>query len=167
MKILICGLPGSGKTWLAKRLVKNINNCAWYNADFLRKYSNDWDFSEKGRIRQANRMRTFADFEVINGRWVICDFVAPTKKSRETFNPDYIIWLDTIEKGRVVSEKINELKNIKNLPFDVNSLATSKAFDDTTKIFDPPEKTDKRIKSFLNDEEIKIIADELKVFRRL
>ena len=112
-------------------------------------------------------MRTFADFEVNNGRWVICDFVAPTKKSRETFNPDYIIWLDTIEKGRVVSEKINELKNIKNLPFDVNSLATSKAFDDTTKIFDPPEKADKRIKSFLNDEEIKIIADELKVFRRL
>ena len=83
MKILICGLPGSGKTWLAERLVKNINNCAWYNADFLRKYSNDWDFSEQGRIRQANRMKTFADFEVKNGRWVICDFVAPTKKSRE------------------------------------------------------------------------------------
>ena len=54
-----------------------------------------------------------------------------------------------------------ELKNIKNLPFDVNSLAFSKAFDDTTKIFDPPEKTDKQIKSFLNDEEIKKIADEL------
>ena len=106
-------------------------------------------------------MRTFADFEVKNGRWVICDFVAPTKKSREIFDPHYIIWLDTIEQGRVVSEKINELKNIKNLPFDVNLLATSKAFDETTKIFDPPEKTDKQIKSFLNDEEIKKIADEL------
>ena len=161
MKILVCGLPGSGKTWLSERLVKHLGNCAWYNADFVRKSSNDWDFSKEGRIRQADRMKAFADFERNNGRWVICDFVAPTKKSREIFDPHYIIWLDTIEQGRVVSEKINELKNIKNLPFDVNSLATSKAFDETTKIFDPPEKTDKQIKSFLNDEEIKKIADEL------
>ena len=51
MKILVCGLPGSGKTWLAERLQKNIKNCAWYNADFVRKYSNDWDFEVEGRIR--------------------------------------------------------------------------------------------------------------------
>ena len=63
MKILVCGLPGSGKTWLAERLQKNIKNCAWYNADFVRKYSNDWDFEVEGRIRQANRMKAFADFE--------------------------------------------------------------------------------------------------------
>ena len=37
MKILICGLPGSGKTWLAERLIKVIENCAWYNADIVRK----------------------------------------------------------------------------------------------------------------------------------
>ena len=49
MKILICGLPGSGKTWLAERLVQNIDNCAWYNADIVRTASNDWDFSKEGR----------------------------------------------------------------------------------------------------------------------
>jgi len=166
MKILVCGLPGSGKTWLAERLAKQLDKCAWYNADSLRKYSNDWDFTEEGRLRQANRMRTFADFEVTNGRCVICDFVAPTKKSREIFDPDYIIWLDTIEQGRVVTSKINQLKNIKNLPFDANSLAESKAFDDTTKIFDPPQNIHKRIKVFLNDEEIKVIADEIKIIKR-
>ena len=37
----------------------------------------------EGRIRQANRMKTFADFEKQNGRWVICDFVAPTEKANE------------------------------------------------------------------------------------
>ncbi len=167
MKILICGLPGSGKTWLAERLMRQIDNCAWYNADFLRKSSNDWDFSEAGRLRQANRMKTFADFEVKNGRWVICDFVAPTNKSRETFNPDYIIWLDTINQGRVVSSKINELKNINNLPFDANLLAESKAFDDTTKIFDPPKNNNVHIKKFLNDSEINKIAEDLKKFKKL
>tara|TARA_B100001250_G_scaffold362057_1_gene340501 strand:- start:369 stop:869 length:501 start_codon:yes stop_codon:yes gene_type:complete len=162
MKILICGLPGSGKTWLAQRLVKKIDNCAWYNADVLRKYSNDWDFTNEGRIRQARRMKTFADFEIENGRWVICDFVAPTKESRDIFKPDYVIWLDTINRGRVVSSKVDELKSIQNLPFDANSLEESKAFDDTTKIFDPPKKINKHIKQFLNEDEIKEFAAELK-----
>ena len=166
MKILICGLPGSGKTWLAERLIKQIDNCAWYNADFLRKSSNDWDFSKAGRLRQANRMKTFADFEVLNGRWVICDFVAPTDNSRKVFDPDYIIWLDTITAGRVVSSKVNELKNIKNLPFDANLLAESKAFDDTTKIFDPPKNFNLHIKKFLNDDEINNIAEKLKLFKK-
>ena len=162
MKILVCGLPGSGKTWLAERLVKYIKDCAWYNADVLRKCSNDWDFSLKGRVRQANRMRTFADFESNNSRWVICDFVAPTQKVRETFSPDFVIWLDTIKEGRVVSSKISELNKIKNLPFDANSLYKSKAFEDTNKIFEPPSKIDKHITRFLNDEEIKKIAMEIK-----
>ena len=162
MKILVCGLPGAGKTWLAERLVKHIYNCAWYNADVLRKSANDWDFSIEGRIRQAHRMKAFADFERSNGRWVICDFVATTQKVRDAFSPDFVIWLDTIEQGRVVSSKISELKNINNLPFDADSLSKSKLFHDTNKIFEPPEKADKHITSFLTDEEIKNIAENLK-----
>ncbi|PPR47291.1 MAG: hypothetical protein CFH19_00540 [Alphaproteobacteria bacterium MarineAlpha5_Bin9] len=161
MKILICGLPGSGKTWLAERLVKRLKNCAWYNADIIRKYSNDWDFSNEGRIRQAKRMKTFADFEIINGRWVVCDFVAPTKKSRDAFSADYIIWLDTINQGRVVDAKIKELQNIENLPFNANELSKSKEFDDTNKIFEPPDKIDKHINKFLDDKEIDQLAREI------
>ena len=161
MKILVCGLPGSGKTWLAERLIKNIKNCAWYNADIVRKFSNDWDFSAEGRIRQANRMKTFADFERSNGRWVICDFVAPTERVREAFAPDHVIWLDTIKEGRVVSSKLNELKNISNLPFDAVSLSKSKEFEDTNKVFETPSKIDTHVKHFMNDEEIKKLAEEM------
>jgi len=161
MKILVCGLPGSGKTWLAERLIKHIKNCAWYNADIVRKFSNDWDFSVDGRIRQANRMKTFADFEKGNGRWVICDFVAPTEKVREAFAPDYVIWLDTIKEGRIVSSKLSELKSINNLPFDANLLSKSKEFEDTNKIFETPSKIDTRIKHFMSDDEIKKLSSEI------
>ena len=161
MKILICGLPGSGKTWLAERLVQNIDNCAWYNADIVRTASNDWDFSKEGRSRQAMRMKTFADFEKSYGRYVICDFVAPTKYARDSFEADYLIWLDTIKEGRVVESKKNELKNSKDLPFEVETLENSQAFKDTTNMFEEPNDANRIITSFLNDQEITFLAKEI------
>lgn len=135
MKILIFGLPGSGKTWLAKRLVVHLENCAWYNADMVRGSANDWDFSPEGRLRQANRMRTVADFEKSNGRWVVCDFVAPTENTRKQFDPDITIWLNTITEGR---------------------------FEDTNKMFESPEDVNYKIDRHLSDDEIKELADGLK-----
>ena len=95
MKILVMGLPGSGKTYLAQRL-QPLLRAAWYNADKLREMASDSDFSKEGRIRQSLRMRAFADFESKQGRTVICDFICPTKETRKNFAPDVVIWLDTI-----------------------------------------------------------------------
>lgn len=99
MKMLIMGLPGSGKTWLSADL-KRIFNCAWFNADDVRKMSSDWDFTEEGRLRQARRMRNLANFEKAEGRTVICDFVCPTELTRYIFEADYTIWMDTIQESR-------------------------------------------------------------------
>ena len=99
MKILIMGLPGSGKTYLAERLQPLIKS-AWYNADKVREMAGDWDFSDEGRKRQSLRMKTIADFEQIHSRNVICDFVCPTKQTRKIFEPDITIWMDTIKEGR-------------------------------------------------------------------
>ena len=121
----------------------------------------DWDFSKAGRSRQAMRMKTFANFEKSNGRFVICDFVAPTKAARESFEADYLIWLDTIKEGRVVENKKNELKNSKDLPFEVETLENSQAFKDTTNMFEKPDDANKIIKSFMNDQEIAILAKEI------
>ena len=41
-KILIMGLPGSGKTTLAKNIVKKLNS-EWLNADKIRGKYNDWE----------------------------------------------------------------------------------------------------------------------------
>jgi adenylylsulfate kinase len=98
-KILIMGLPGSGKTTLAKKLIP-FYNAVWLNADKVRKEADDWDFSSEGRIRQADRMKTLAQKAIDEGRNVVADFICPTEQTRSDFNADYIIWMDTIKEGR-------------------------------------------------------------------
>ena len=108
------GLPGSGKTYLAERLAKKID-CGWFNADTLRGMVKDWDFSEEGRVRQSQRMSTFADFEESHDRNIICDFICPTEETRREFDADVVVWVNTIKEGR---------------------------FDDTNKMFVKPDKYD-------------------------
>ena len=93
------GLPGSGKTTLAKLLVPMFN-AVWLNADEVRKEADDWDFSERGRLRQAERMRLLAYKAKNENRNVIADFVCPTEYTRKEFNADYTIWMNTIKTGR-------------------------------------------------------------------
>jgi len=117
MKILVMGLPGSGKTYLTERLAPLLD-AAWYNADKVREMANDWDFSDEGRARQSKRMRTFADFEKSHNRFVICDFVCPTQSTRENFDADIVIWMDTIKEGRF--EDTNKLfQEPKNVTFHI------------------------------------------------
>ena len=131
------GLPGSGKTYFAEHLKQYLekhgvsqdlgmaemlpisrfdSTVTWFNADDVRRKYNDWDFSKEGRIRQSLRMLEFA--LASNTDYVICDFVAPIPEMRNNFKADWTIWMDTIEAGR---------------------------FEDTNKMFVPPEVYDFRI----------------------
>ena len=133
-KILIMGLPGAGKTTLASKLVPLIN-AKWLNADEVRKKANDWDFSDEGRKRQAKRMSDFAEKYKTQGHYVVADFVCPTPETRKEFKPDYIVWVDTIKKGR---------------------------FEDTNKVFIPPKNCDFQVTTQDADFWSKKIADQLK-----
>ena len=116
-KILIMGLPGAGKTSLAKLLVPMFNAVS-LNEYEVRKEANDWDFSEMGRSIQTNRMKRLADKAIQDNRNVIADFVCPTEHTREDFDADYIIWMDTIKESEF--EDTNKLfEQPKNFDFKV------------------------------------------------
>ena len=98
-RILICGLPGSGKTTLATKLVAILGNADHYNADEIREKFSDWDFSLEGRQRQMKRMHDYSRKSVAKGNYGVADFVCPTNALQEEFRADYIIFMDTIEES--------------------------------------------------------------------
>ena len=117
--ILVMGLPGAGKTTLANEMAPLLN-AKRLNADEVRKVANDWDFSEEGRVRQAKRMAEAALKLKTEGHYVIADFIAPTPEARSLFPADYIVWVDTIKKGRF--EDTNQMfVNPKNFDFQVTT----------------------------------------------
>lgn len=108
------GLPGSGKSGLAIKLHSFLPDSVRLNADVVRRETDDWDFSLDGRIRQAVRMRNKAEYYK-KCQYVIADFVAPLNIHRKIFDPDILIWMNTIQFSE---------------------------YEDTNKIFEPPEKYD-------------------------
>ena len=130
-KILIMGLPGSGKTTFAKELLdglgKNKISYAWFNADAIRKMLSDWDFSLEGRVRQAQRMTDKANICKTINIVAVCDFVCPTEQLRKLFDADILIWMDTIRESE---------------------------FEDTNRLFESPSRYDFRIKRYDQYDEV-------------
>jgi len=132
--MLIFGLPGSGKTTLAFKLAKKLG-AVHLNADEVREKFQDWDFSDEGRLRQAFRMSDLA--RSAEAKYVIMDFICPTRQLREIVAADVNIFMNTIAKGR---------------------------FEDTNKLFELPadaEEIDYTIQEKNSDQDAQRIANEL------
>lgn len=117
-KILVMGLPGSGKTTLAKLLVQRLN-AVHFNADEVRLHVNkDLGYSVEDRIEQARRMGWLCDRVTDAGNVAVADFICPTPDTRAAFGDAFVVWVDRIRKSR---------------------------FEDTDRLFVPPDRYEIRV----------------------
>lgn len=117
-KILIMGLPGAGKTTLARILALRLGG-VHFEADQVRANVNkDLGFSHEDRVEQARRMGWLCDRVAAAGCTAIADFVCPLNETRAAFGPAFTVWVDRISEGR---------------------------FEDTNRMFEPPHDFDIRV----------------------
>jgi len=131
--ILVMGLPGSGKTTLARILADKLE-APLLNADEIREEYGDWDFTSEGRLRQTKRMKKLADKLVLDYDYVVADFICPRPRLRRLFSPNYIIWMDTIKNSR---------------------------YEDTNQYFIPPRKFDIKVSKMDADTWSKLILKDI------
>lgn len=119
--INILGLPGSGKTTVARDLAALLG-AVHINADWARSsITKHLGFSHEDRLEQARILGSLAGHTSLTSPFVVVDFVNPTLETRRAFhravheqNTSVIvhqIWMDTLNEGR---------------------------FEDTNKLFEPP-----------------------------
>lgn len=129
-KILIMGLPKSGKTNLAKELCPLLR-AVHFDGDEVRKNVNlDLGFSEHDRIEQARRIGWLCDKVVESGNFAVASFICPTAATRRAFGECYTIWLNTVEKCQyadtntifekpLFAEYVEELPRTTKTPFEL------------------------------------------------
>ena len=137
MIIQIIGLPGSGKTTLAKELAGRIN-AVHINADYVRSTINsDLGFSSEDRVEHARRLGEMSKLLSVQGLDVVVDFVCPTQTTREAFGkPDILVWMNTISEGR---------------------------FEDTNKLWEVPKAYDFKVDTFDAKEHVRSIIDSFQL----
>ena len=117
-KILVMGLPGSGKTTFTRALAPMLNAVVFNNDEVRANINRDLGFSMEDRVEQARRMGWLCDRVVESGGIAIADFICPTPATRAAFGDAFTVFIDRIQASR---------------------------FDDTNRIFVPPDRCDLRV----------------------
>jgi hypothetical protein len=96
-RTLIMGLPGSGKSEIAEKVQRKLENSVLVSSIEERLREKDVDFTRGGVLRHSYRMLDVCREKKVE--YVVIDMVAPIPEAIEILNPDVIIWVNTREKS--------------------------------------------------------------------
>lgn len=139
MIILLYGQPNSGKTTIAHQLqheyfLKYVKKLPIVDGDAVRNIFKNKDYSERGRIRNLERISDIATYMSQNSNHVIVAAVYPYKASRNylyELNNGRVLFVELIYKEKRGRENyhvdnfeydLNEFPNVLKLNTDVNDV---------------------------------------------
>lgn len=93
IRVLIMGLPHSGKSRMAKKVQQELPNSVWLDAHDQAVKVKDVDYSPDGQLRHAYRMLTLCREQKAEN--IIISMTCGLPEHREILNPDIIIWMDS------------------------------------------------------------------------
>jgi hypothetical protein len=104
MNVVVFGLPGSGRSTLARELGRATDAVVLDEEQLFGTLNCDLDRSPQGYAESARRIGWAALTILDNGVNCVCDMMLPTRLSRDSFRISsrevYAIWMDTIDSSK-------------------------------------------------------------------
>ena len=104
MKVVVFGLPGSGRSTLARELGRALDAVVLDEDRLFETLNSDLDRSPQGYTESARRIGWAASAVLDSGVNCVCDMMLPTQTSRDSFRISkrevYAIWMDTIDSSK-------------------------------------------------------------------
>ena len=104
MKVVVFGLPGSGRSTLARELGRALDAVVLDEDKLFETLNSDLDRSPQGYVESARRIGWVASAVLDSGVNCVCDLLLPTKQSRDSFRIStrevFAIWMDTIDSSK-------------------------------------------------------------------
>jgi adenylate kinase family enzyme len=104
MKIVVFGLPGSGRSTLARELGRALNAVVLDEGKLFETLNSDLKCSAQDYAESARRIGWVASVLLNSGVNCVCDMLLPTLQSRICFRMAtgevFAIWMDTIDSSK-------------------------------------------------------------------
>ncbi|WP_246207188.1 adenylyl-sulfate kinase [Methylocystis heyeri] len=95
--MLIMGLPGAGRTSLARALSQRLDAVYFNGDEFRANIARGLGLSLEDQVEQARRIGWLCNCVSEAGGAAVADLVCPTEETRAAVQPDFLIWVDRVE----------------------------------------------------------------------
>ncbi|MDN3654288.1 AAA family ATPase [Ferruginibacter paludis] len=124
MIIIVCGLPGSGKSFFAAKLAAMLN-CGYVNSDAVRQLVvNDKTYAEKEKLSVYDSMLQQMNLYIAQGKNVVLDGTFYKKNIREQFkaaakNKGRVVFIEVKATEYLIRERVQKKRPDSDADFDV------------------------------------------------
>ncbi|WMJ73544.1 AAA family ATPase [Cytophagaceae bacterium ABcell3] len=123
MVIAITGLPGSGKSWFAKKLSEKLN-ATYFNSDQVRNNAfSKKDYSPQGKIQVYKKMYNLAQEALKTNNTVVLDATFHKQSTRDSLKAHFpeveIKWIKVVANETLIIDRLSKKRQDSDADYNV------------------------------------------------